>query len=136
MDEIQRILNDMQSPVLGIRKMALDNAIALLQDTALRNAARGIIMARAQDDIDTDLRQRAKQALQADAARSGVVSSNERQHMFRAACLKGHVNHYDKRVVCAQANTLVRSSGLSALLLICRTCGESFEVDAPCEGYV
>lgn len=136
MDDIQRILRAMQSPSYSIRNLALNDAIALLQSPSLQTAARGIIQACAHNDLDGDLRQRAKQALQADAPRLGPSSPSERQHMLKVACPNGHLFHLDKRVVCSQAKLIYRSiSGLHTIRETCSQCGEEFEIDVSCEGY-
>jgi hypothetical protein len=70
---------------------------------------------------------------------SGAAGSAS-EHIFGVRCANGHITYFDKREVCRDTSTIVRTiyrdnRRVDKLRLRCGTCGEWMVVEVECEGY-
>jgi len=129
------------------RKEAIEQATAMLMRGEYREEMLAILEYLAKDDLMMGVRDKAQEALEADAKRDAPPAPPPFAHLgnprdiFGVQCKNGHVTYFNKWHVCpAKAGKVVRtkdSAGkpLDELLLNCGTCGEQVAAFVDCEGY-
>jgi hypothetical protein len=121
-----------------VRKEAIDQAAAMLQNGQHRAEVLAILEYLARNDLMTGVREKAQSVLNAATQQEMVASSaptrpQDARHLFGVRCKNGHITTFDRRKVCAQRKEIMR--GLDELILTCATCGDTMAVDVDCEGY-
>jgi hypothetical protein len=123
---------------IRVRKEAIDQAAAILQQGEHREEVLVILDYLARNDLISSVRQKAQEVLKAAAPPKSVSSpvlmpQQEARHLFGVRCQNGHITTFDRREVCSERKEVMR--GLDELILSCPTCSSKMAVDVDCEGY-
>jgi hypothetical protein len=124
------------------RKAAVQQAKAMLQRNEHRLEVLAILAYLAQDDPMIEVRELAKEALNADARKQQTPQPPSlasplanTDAMIGVHCKKcGNVTYFNKHRVCKESRPVMRG-GKDKLKLKCDTCGETMLVRIDCEGY-
>jgi len=124
------------------RKEAIDQAAEMLKQGEHREAVLAILEYMAQDDLMMGVREKAQEALDADAKKvTPSPPQGQSRHIFGVRCRNGHVSYFDKRLVCSAYKEVPRAIRQSAgieldeLHLKCDQCGVEVVAREDCRGY-
>lgn len=127
---------------IRIRKEAIDQAAEMLKQGEHREAAFAILEYLAHNDLMMGVREKAQEVLDADA-KKGIAPTYppaESRHIFGVRCRNAHITYFDKRRICSDEETIVRSVQRAGLDLVerdltCGECGVAVKVHVDCRGY-
>jgi len=126
------------------RKEAIEQASVMLKRGEYREEVLAILEYLVKDDLMMGVRDKAQEALEADAKRATPSSPPPFAHLgnprdiFGVRCKNGHITYFNKRQACSDRSSVVRNRAgkqLNELHLKCGTCGEVVAVLIDCEGY-
>ena len=126
------------------RKEAIEQAAEMLQRGEYRDEVLAILEYLAKNDLMMGVRDKAQEALEADAKRGApalpppYLKLGDPRDIFGARCKNGHVTYFNKRRACSDRSGIVRDRAgkqLNELHLKCGTCGDIMAVLIDCEGY-
>jgi hypothetical protein len=127
---------------IRIRKEAIDQAAEMLQRGEHREEVLAILEYLAHNDLMMGVRDKAQEALDADARRATPPPSpGQSRHIFGVRCRNGHISYFDKRRVCSAYTEVPRAIRQSAgieldeLHLNCDQCGVEVVAREDCRGY-
>jgi TIR domain-containing protein len=128
---------------IRLRKEAIDHAAEMLKRGEHREAVLAILEYLAQNDLMIGVRDKAQEALDADAKKDAPspIRPDESRHIFGVRCKNEHVSYFDKRRVCSAYKEVPRdirqSAGqeLDELHLTCDQCGVEVVARVDCRGY-
>jgi hypothetical protein len=136
-----------QQEFIHLRKEAIEQAAGMLQRGEHQKGVLAMLEYLAVNDRIVGVRDKAKEALDADVKRKSPSppwrpgNSEDAPHIFGVRCKNGHVTYFDKRQVCSAYRTIERElrqrgeKELDELHLTCGTCGEPVVAHVDCEGY-
>ena len=124
------------------RKEAIDQAAAMLQRNEHREEILAILEYLANHDLMMGVRDKAQEALEADAKKIAppppFLNLGDPRDIFGVRCKNGHITYFNKRRACSDTSSFVRERAgkkLNELHLKCGTCDEIMAVLIDCEGY-
>jgi hypothetical protein len=125
------------------RKAAIEQAAEMLKRGEHREAVLAVLAYLARHDLMMGVREKAQEALDADAKRQITPSSvpQDSRHVFGVRCPNGHVSYFKKQIVCNANKQVPRSyidsagKPLEKLLLTCETCGVQVTALIDCSAY-
>ncbi len=127
---------------IRIRKEAIDQAADMLKRGEHREAVLAILEYLAHNDLMMGVREKAQEVLDADAkkATAPAFRPEDSRHIIGMRCKNGHITYFDKRRICLDKETIVRSVQRAGLDLderdlTCGQCGEAIKVHVDCRGY-
>lgn len=137
-DPLLTLAEQAADQLIRVRKEAIDQAAALLQQGKNREEVLAILEYLARNDVMTGVREKAQAVLAATTQQQTVsppasTRPQDARHLFDVRCKNGHITTFDKRKVCSERTEIMR--GLDELILPCATCSEKMAVDVDCEGY-
>jgi hypothetical protein len=107
-----------------------------------REAVLALLEYLAHNDLMMGVRDKAQEVLDADAKKVSTPAfrPEESRHIIGVRCKNGHITYFDKRRICSDEATVVRSVQRAGLKLderdlTCGQCGESIKVHVDCRGY-
>jgi hypothetical protein len=127
---------------IRIRKEAIDQAADMLKRDEQREAVLAILDYLAHTDLMMGVREKAQEVLDMDAKKvtTPVFRPEDSRHIIGVRCKNGHITYFDKRRICADEATVVRSVQRAGLELderdlSCGDCGVPVKVHVDCRGY-
>lgn len=124
------------------RKAAIDQAAEMLKRGEHREAVLAILEYLAHNDLMMGVRDKAQEVLDADAKKGTTPAfrPEESRHIIGVRCKNGHITYFDKRRICSDEATVVRSIQRAGLELderdlTCGECGLAVKVHVDCRGY-
>jgi len=127
---------------IRIRKEAIDQAADMLKQGDHREAVLAILEYLAHNDLMMGVREKAQEVLDADAKKvtTPAFRPEESRHIIGVRCKNGHITYFDKRRICSDEATVVRSVQRAGLELderdlTCGECGVAVKVHVDCRGY-
>lgn len=127
---------------IRIRKEAIDQAADMLKRDEHREAILALLEYLAHNDLMMGVREKAQEALDADAKKATTPAFRPEgsRHIIGVRCKNGHITYFDKRRICLDKETIVRSVQRAGLDLderdlTCGECGVAVKVHVDCRGY-
>jgi TIR domain len=127
---------------IRIRKEAIDQAADMLKRDEQREAVLAILEYLAHNDLMMGVREKAQEVLDADAKKvtTPAFRPEDSRHIIGVRCRNGHITYFDKRRICSDEATVVRSVQRAGLELderdlTCGECGVPVKVHVDCRGY-
>jgi TIR domain len=127
---------------IRIRKEAIDQASEMLKRDEHREAVLAILEYLAHNDLMMGVREKAQEVLDADAKKvtTPAFRPEDSRHIIGVRCRNGHITYFDKRRICSDEATVVRSVQRAGLELderdlSCGECGVPVKVHVDCRGY-
>jgi TIR domain len=129
---------------IRIRKEAIDQAAEMLKRDEQREGVLAILDYLAHTDLMMGVREKAQEVLDTDAKKvtTPAFRPEDSRHIIGVRCKNGHITYFDKRRICSDKETVVRSVQRAGLELDERdlTCGEygcgvPVKVHVDCRGY-
>lgn len=127
---------------IRIRKEAIDQAAEMLKRDEHREALLAVLEYLAHNDLMMGVREKAQEVLDADANKvtTPAFRPEDSRHIIGVRCKHGHITYFDKRRICSDEVTIVRSVQRAGLDLderdlSCGRCGESIRIHLDCRGY-
>jgi TIR domain len=127
---------------IRIRKEAIDQAAEMLKRDEHREAVLAILEYLAHNDLMMGVREKAQEVLDADAKKGATPAfrPEDSRHIIGVRCKNGHITYFDKRRICSDEATVVRSVQRAGLELderdvSCGECGVPVKVHVDCRGY-
>ncbi len=127
---------------IRIRKEAIEQAAEMLKRDEQREAVLAILEYLAHTDLMLGVRDKAQEVLDADAkkATAPAFRPEDPRHIIGVRCKNGHITYFDKRRICSDETTVVRSVQRAGLELderdlTCGECGVAVKVHVDCRGY-
>ncbi len=127
---------------IRIRKEAIDQAAEMLKQGDHREAVLAILEYLAHNDLMMGVREKAQEVLDADAKKGTTPAfrPEDSRHIIGVRCKNGHITYFDKRRICSDEATVVRSVQRAGLELderdlTCGECGVAVKVHVDCRGY-
>lgn len=127
---------------IRIRKEAIDQAADMLKRDEHREAVLAILEYLAHTDLMMGVRDKAQEVLDVDAKKvtTPAFRLEESRHIVGVRCKNGHITYFDKRRICPDEATIVRSVQRAGLELderdlTCGECGVAVKVHVDCRGY-
>ncbi len=127
---------------IRVRKEAIDQAADMLKRGEHREAVLAILEYLAHNDLMMGVREKAQEVLDADAKKvtTPAFRPEESRHIIGVRCRNGHITYFDKRRICSDEATVVRSVQRAGLELderdlSCGECGVPVKVHVDCRGY-
>src|SRR5207245_3926899 len=114
----------------------------ITQRLARREYVLSILEHLAHNDLMLGVREKAQEVLDADAKKGTTPAfrPEESRHIIGVRCKNGHITYFDKRRICSDEATVVRSIQRAGLELderdlTCGECGLAVKVHVDCRGY-
>jgi len=127
---------------IRIRKEAIDQAAEMLKRDEHREAVLALLEYLAHNDLMMGVREKAQEVLDTDAkkATTPAFRPEDSRHIIGVRCKNGHITYFDKRRICSDEATIVRSVQRVGLEvderdLTCGECGVPVKVHVDCRGY-
>jgi hypothetical protein len=127
---------------IRIRKESIDQAAEMLKRDEHREAVLAILEYLVHNDLMMGVREKAQAVLDADAKQvtTPAFRPEESRHIIGVRCKNGHITYFDKRRICTDEATVVRSVQRAGLELdernlSCGECGVPVKVHVDCRGY-
>jgi TIR domain len=127
---------------IRIRKEAIDEAADMLKRDEHREAVLALLEYLAHNDLMMGVREKAQEALDVDAKKvtAPAFRPEDSRHIIGVRCKNGHITYFDKRRICSDEVTIVRSVQRAGLELderdlTCGECGVPVKVHVDCRGY-
>jgi TIR domain len=127
---------------IRMRKEDIDQAADMLKRDEQREAVLAILDYLAHNDLMMGVREKAQEALDADAKKvtTPAFRPEDSRHIIGVRCKNGHITSFDKRRICSDEVTIVRSVQRAGLELderdlTCGECGVAVKVHVDCRGY-
>ena len=126
------------------QKEAIEQASVMLRRGEYREEVLAILEYLAKEDLVMGVRDKAQEALEADAKRDAPPTPPPFAHLgnpndiFGVRCKNGHITYFNKRQACSDKSSVVRDRAgkqLNELHLKCGTCREVMAILIDCEGY-
>jgi hypothetical protein len=143
-DALIALSEQASSGLIHQRKEAIDHAAVMLQHDefpSYRESILALLEYLARNDLMPDVRTRAQHAIDVEKGKEQTGASSASRHSIAMRCHNGHINYFDKRIICHPeakiARTVLQSAGimLDELVLACPQCGAKTTVHVDCRGY-
>lgn len=127
---------------IRLRKEAIDQAANMLKLGEQREAVLALLEYMAHNDLMMGVREKAQALLDADAKKGNAPAfrPENSRHIMGVRCKNGHITYFDKRRICSDETTVVRSVQRAGLELderdlTCGECGVAVNTRVDCRGY-
>lgn len=141
-DPLIKLFEQAAHEFIRIRKEAIDQAAEMLKQNEYREEVLAILEYLAHYDLIMGVRDKAQEVLDADAKKETAPAfrPDESRHIIGVRCRNGHITYFDKRRICLDEETVVRSVQRAGLELdernlTCGQCPVSVKVHVDCRGY-
>jgi hypothetical protein len=141
MSDIDQLKEMLKSKLISKRKAGIEMARQMLAHDLACEPVRVLLQEAAKGDLIMGVQKLALEVLAEDDTRHNPSPFKSPGYVFGGVCLKGHTSYYDKRELCPKQSLvihrMVRRGGydVDEIELKCKTCGEVFYAEVPCEGY-